>query len=152
MLTSTIGWRGDITVTVRGPSGLEVVEFPNLITNAGLDLLVAGLAGTDCEIKYVALGSDDTPPAAGDSDLGDEEYRRAVTSQTAGATGVTDTVTIIPPEDATSFTIREIGWFGGASATSTPGSGVLVARVLYERTKTNLESLQIDRSDTIGRA
>lgn len=154
MLTDRgLTWRGDITVTVTGPSGLEVVNFPNLITDAGLDHLAAALGGDDVgEITYVALGSSATAPTAGDTDLGAEEYRKAVTSHSAGLTGIMDTIVVVPAPDATGFTIREIGWFGGSAASISSGSGTLIARVLYERTKTTLESIQIDRTDTLGRA
>lgn len=150
-----VGWQGHVTVTARQPDGsLTVERFRNLITNAGLNLLRDALGGyaTDGQIKYVALGSGATAPAASDTGLALEEFRKAVTSQSAPATGELLTRLYVAPDEATTFTIRELGWFAGPAATSTPGSGVLVARVLYERTKTSLESLQIDRTDTLGRS
>lgn len=146
------GWRGDVTVTVNGPAGPQVWHGRNLITNGGLDLLVASLAGTDAEIKYVAVGSDATAPTVDDTVLGAEEFRKQVTAQTTIGTGIVNTSCVILPAEATGFTIAEIGWFAGADATASADSGVLIARVLYSKTKTNLESLQIDRADVLTRS
>lgn len=151
-MLNELTWRGDITITVIDAHGPTVTRIKNRITNAGLSLLAAALAGDDAEIRYVAVGSngDDTLDSA--TQLGAEEYRKAVTSQNAIGTGAIDTSIVLNPPEAVGFEINEIGWFAGADATGDPDTGVLVARVLYQRTKTNLESLQIDRRDTLGRA
>lgn len=149
-----VGWSGLITVTVVHSDGRRTVEtFPNLITDAGLDLLRDILDGTVAagEITWVAFGTGTTTPAAGDTQLGAEQFRKAVTKQQPAGVGKLDTSLYLAPGDANSFEIREIGWFAGA-ATAAAGSGVLVARVLWQHQKTNLESVQIDRRDTIGRA
>lgn len=156
MLSDATGWAGTITVVRRDLAGLVLdrVEFPNMITDAGLNLLRDVLSGAvaDAEIKYVALGAGSTAAAPGDTALVDEQFRKAVTAQSAAGTGALDTTLYVAPAEATEFEIREIGWFAGPDATSEADSGVLVARVLYQRQKTNLESIQIDRRDTIGRA
>lgn len=46
--------------------------------------------------------------------------------------------------------VSYIGWVGGASANSTAGSGYIVDKQAYNHTKTNLESIQIDKFDTKG--
>lgn len=123
-----------------------------MLTDAGLNLLAQALRdGSDIEIKYIALGAGSTEPAAGDTKLEDERFRKAVTKQEAGGTGESKTITYIAPFEANDFEIQEIGAFAGVGATSTPGSGVLIARALYNRQKTELESLQITRSDLFGR-
>ena len=81
--------------------------------------------------------------------LGNETFRKQVTSQAAGAVGVTITNLYVAPEEAVG-TIEEIGFFSGSSASATTDSGTLFARVLYSRTKTAVESIQIERTDTIG--
>ena len=146
-----VSWRARIRVIARYRDGrVEVEEFDNLITNVGLNLIRDGLDGADSEIKYVALGSNNTAPVVGDTTLGVEEFRKQVTKQELGATGVMVTTVYIAPFEATSFTIEEIGWFAGVGATATANKGVMVARVLYGRAKTNLESLQIERTDTFS--
>ena len=144
-------WQGKIRVIATFADGTQQIdEFENMITNDGLNLLRDSLRGQgDQQIKYVALGAANTAVAATDSLLGGERERFAVTSQTAGGNGVLTTVCFVQAYEATTFTTEEIGWFAGA-ATSALDSGTLVARVLYSRAKTGLESLQIERTDTIS--
>ena len=152
-VTEPTPWAGTVTVTIRNADGTVTVKtFDNLITDAGKNLLAQALRDTafDAEIKYLAWGTGSTAPAAGDTTLVAESGRKQVTSQTAGAgVGETDTVTYLAPDDA-NVAIAELGWFAGASATATADSGTLIARVLYSHTKTNLESVQVDRTDTVG--
>ena len=58
------------------------------------------------------------------------------------------TITVVSPSEA-NVAITEIGWFG-ADGTSSSGSGTLLARVAYARTKNSAESLQINRQDTFS--
>jgi hypothetical protein len=105
----------------------------------------------DAEIKYVALGTNATVPANGDIKLGTEVFRKAVTKDEAPGTGQAKTICYVAPFEANQA-IQEIGWFAGTSASSTPNSGIMVARVLFARTKNELESWQVERTDTFGRA
>ena len=145
-----MGWTGKIKVTTTYKDGrVEVEEFNNLITSAGKNLLRDGLRTvTDTEIKYMAWGSSTTAPAVGDIALGTETGRKVITKQVNGSTGALVTTTYLAPSDA-NMQIQELGWFAGVNATATAGSGVLIARVLWAKLKTNLESVQIDRTDTI---
>lgn len=125
-----------------------------MITDVGLDMIAQAMRdGSSIEIKYIALGSGTTVPAATDTALVTEQFRKVVTQQLANGTGDTKTICYIAPYEATSdmFTIQEIGAFAGPEASDTPGSGVMVARWLYNRAKTDLESLQISIDDIIGR-
>lgn len=145
-------WSGRVRITTRYLDGrVEVECLDNLITNAGKSLLRDVLQGivSDGQIKQVAWGSGDTAPAAGNEALGSELGRKQVTARTPGAAGVLTTTVYLAPYDAVA-SIKELGWFAGAAATDTPGSGVLVARVLWTKSKTNLESVVVDRIDTIG--
>lgn len=146
------GWHGTVRVTIRYADGTEHVdEFPNLITNAGLNHLRGCLEGTvtDGQIHYVGLGTSSTAPAAGDTQLGAEVFRKAITAQIEGSAGVLTTRCIITPADAVGVAIAEIGWFAGSAATSSANTGTMIAHVLYSHTHTNVESIQIDRQDTI---
>ncbi len=146
-------WRGHVKITARFTDGRppEVTEFDNLIVDAGLnaarDALVADASGP-AQIRVCALGDDNTAPAAGNTALGNEEFRKAITKTAAGATGVMVTTCYIAPYESVAQ-IEEIGWFAGDAADpDTADSGTLISRVLYSRNKTNLESLQIERTDT----
>lgn len=148
-------WHGRIVIRVRRLGGREeVLELTNTITTVGRNLLRDALRGalSDVEVKYMALGTDSTAPGVGQTQLGAETFRKVITTAAAGATGESVLTCYLAPYDCVGTVIAELGWFAGADATSTPNSGVMVARVLYSpsHTKTNLESIQIDRHDTLG--
>lgn len=146
------GWRHNGQTGLRIPGPHLLAQFPNIITNDGLDIMAAALRDptgvNDPEIAYVALGDDNTAPAVTDSALVSEQFRKQVTSQVAGATGVSITTLYVAPFEG-NFQIEEIGWFAG-DASGVADSGTLIARVLWSHLKDNLESLQIDRTDTIS--
>ena len=128
----------------------ETVELENLITDAGRNLMALALRDVTAlpEITFVALGDDATAPVVGDVLLGNEVFRKVMTQQVAGATGVSISTVFIAPQEANQQ-LEEIGWFAG-DASATVDTGTLVARVLFSRLKDNLESIQIERTDTIS--
>lgn len=150
-VSDLLRWRGVVRVVVlRADGTCEEAVIRNTITDAGRNLLRDVLSGAvaDGEIKYLALGSSNAPPSTADTKLGAEFFRKQITRQEATGTGVLETTVYIAPFEATQQ-IEEIGWFAGPDASEAPNSGVLVARVLYSRLKTQLESLQIVRQDSI---
>lgn len=99
--------------------------------------------------NYPANTSSVTPtPAAADTALHNETFRKSVSAQSAPGTGQGLTTLYISPQDANSV-IAELAWFAGAAAGPTAGSGVMIARTLYNHQHTNLESIQVARVDTI---
>ncbi len=154
-------WRpySNVKVTARDLGGhiIDVVEMSNLLTTVGLNIPRDGLAGdvADLEVKAMTIGDDSTAPALGDTILGNETFRKARTSQSKPSTGVVIYVQYIAPAEAVG-TIEELGWVAGAAVnTASPAgkdTGIMIARVLYSRTKTDLESLQIERTDTFAEA
>jgi hypothetical protein len=153
-----IGWLGQWEL-IRLDKGGNVIETtglrPNLLMDAGLNMIRDVLSGTisDAEIKYVALGSDATEPANSQTQLVAEEFRKIVTSQTDDpvTVGVLHTELFISDAEANSFKTEEIGWFAGAAAGAGADTGIMVARVLYSRQKTDEESWTIYRTDTMAR-
>ena len=147
-------YKGIVRITAEHADGTKQVdEFDNLITDAGLNHLRDSLTGDDAEaaIKYLVIGTSTTAPAAGDVKLGSEQFRKAITTAGEDGTGRAETITYVAPFEAV-FHIKELGWYAGASASTSVDSGSLIARVLYDRDKTNLESLQIERIDIIERS
>jgi len=132
---------------------VEEVDFTNLITNAYLDELAKVVQGqtTDLEIKYLAIGDDNTTPTATDTNLGNELFRKQVTSQDKTGTGEVTTIFVVIDSEAV-FEWQEIGVFAGSTATASADTGVLISRVLYNRDKTNLEELQVTRKELYRRA
>jgi len=125
-----------------------------MITNAGLNMIKNAKRGTvtDLEYKIIAVGSDNTPPAAGDVALGTETKRKLLTSKTDGGNGIVDIVAILQADEAVGQ-IEEVGIFAGAAAAVlTPDSGILVARFLYSKLKTNVESIQFNGQDIVAEA
>jgi len=145
-------WDGEVRIVVRKPGRAgRVTVLNNLIVDSGKALLALALRDGAAlpEITYVAVGSDNTAPAAGDTALGTETFRKAVTAQAEGsASNKTITTVYLAPYEANGQ-IEEIGWYGG-EATDDADSGVLIARVLYSKLKDALESIQIERTDTVG--
>jgi len=152
MIKERQGWKGRVRITVRNLDGdiLDLVEMDNLITTVGLNMLRDLLKGdiSDGEIKYCGLGDDDTAPALGNTTLGNEVFRKILTSSSSPDDGQLKTIFYIAPDEAVG-TIEEIGWFAGAAAGAGADSGIMISRVLYSRNKTTLESIQVERTDTI---
>ena len=112
-----------------------------------------GLYGdvTDLETKYTAVGTNATAPAITDTQLGTELFRKVTTSHSKPADGQIKHIVYIAPAEAVGA-LKEIGWFAGVLAGAAANSGIMISRVLYDHAKTNVESLQIERTDTIEEA
>lgn len=144
-------WSGRVKIIVNYAGTEQVFELKNLVTNAGRNLLREALRiPIDAGIRFVALGSGTAPPAVTDTQLQAEQFRKVVTRQEVGAVGEMITTMFVAPFEANTFVINEIGWFAGPDATATVNSGILIARVLWTRAKNNMESIQIERRDTLG--
>lgn len=149
-------WTFNVKITAFDLDGniKDVIEYKNLIPTVGLGLQIDAWQGlvADIEIKDMALGNDNTPPVLADTTLGNEIYRMALTSQAEVTPTSLRSIAIVPAADAVGL-IEEVAWFAGAGADGVgPDTGVMISRVLYNRTKTNLESLQIERTDTMAEA
>ncbi len=147
-------WSGTFSIVITTPTRQKVVRLQNMITDAGLNYmrdLLDGSINPPTEIRYIAFGSSNAPLAASDTKLGNEFFRKQVTKQELPGTGQVASTVYIAPYEANQQ-IEEIGVFAGPDATAAKDSGVLIARVLWSHLKTELESLQIVRTDTISRA
>ena len=116
------------------------------VTNAGVNLLRDSMRGvlSNTQILYVAVGTGSTAPAATDTQLVTEVFRKALTSSAnGGAAGEGIFTLYLSPQDVVGTAIAEVGWFAGSSASGTANSGVLIARGLYSHTKTSSESINI---------
>ena len=135
----------------------DITEIKNLVTTVGLGMVIDFFQGlvADGEIKDMAVGSDDgtiLPLALTNTTLGAETDRWTMTTQAEASTTSLLSIVYIPPADAV-YQIEEIGWFAGPAADGVgPDTGIMVSRVLYSRNKTALESLQIERLDTLVEA
>ncbi len=104
-------------------------------------------------ITQLGVGTSNAVINVADTTMGNETFRKAMTTQTtSGVGGLVSSVYISPTEAV--FAIKELAWFWGVTALATPNydTGIMVARVLYTRNKTNIESLQVKRTDTFSEA
>lgn len=115
-----------------------------MITNNGLNLLRDTLYDS---ITHIAVGSSDAV-IENPTQLGNETFRAPITNKSKPATGISEAITSLLDSDG-SMNIREIGIF--ANGTDTLNTGILISRILWKRDKTALETIQISRTDTIGR-
>ena len=117
------------------------------VTAAGRNLIRTG----SWLPTYVAVGTSSTPPTTSDTQLGAESFRKAVTTYTNGGTGEVLVSMYMAPSDDVGDNIQEVGFIGGASATSNPNTGVLIAHGLYSHaSKSNTESIQFTLDFTIS--
>lgn len=143
----------NVVITVRDLEGniIERTNFQNTIVMVGRkmwrDMLKGDIA--DGQLKYCAVGDDNTAITDADTLLGNEVFRKAFTAESTPADDEYITTCYITPAEAVGL-IEEIGWFAGAAAGAGADTGIMVSRVLWSRNKTALESVQIDRHDTVA--
>lgn len=147
-------WLGSFDIFVKKNEEWEhETTIQNTIVDSGLNFLREVLRGaiTDGEIKYIAVGTSTASVSTSQTQLGAELFRKQIYSKTATGTGQLQSIAIFEDNEAIGQ-IREIGVFAGTTASSVSNTGIMISRVLYSKDKTSLESLQIQRTDTITRS
>lgn len=122
------------------------------LTNVGHNLIRDALKGADnAKILYFALGSGTSTPAASQTKLDTELFRKAISSYANGAsTGEALINCYVAPTDAVGANIQEVGVFAGNSAKSTANSGIMVGRALWAHNpKLNSESITLQLDITV---
>lgn len=146
-MKGTIKATGEVHIRVVGADGQikHNRKVKNLVVTAGLTLLANRISDatpdSGCLVNYIAVGTDNTAPAAGDTTLGAENARKQVASRTNSAAVAAISTTFNAGEVPTS-TINELGLF--IDGTGTANSGTLLARVLDTFAVTALDSVFID--------
>jgi hypothetical protein len=113
---------GTLTVTKNGKVEREV---KNLVVTAGKELVAASLAGGSTTVTHMAVGTGSTAAAAGDTALGSEIDRNALTN--SGGTASNNTVTFDCTWNAGDGTgaLTEAGLFTASSG------GTMLARTVF---------------------
>jgi len=110
--------KGHMSLELRGPDGLlkEVREVDNLIVTVGKNGIADQLLASPTISKpsHMAVGTGSTAPAAGDTALGAEIDRNALTTKTR-STNVVTMVGDWAAGDGTNSAIAEAGIFDAAS-------------------------------------
>ena len=117
---------GSLLVVVTGKDGQvkEQHEFKNLVVNVGKSFVASRMVGTAANImSHMAIGESNTAAAAGDTALGSEVGRVALTSGTSASNVVTYTATF--PAGTGTGAIVEAGIFNASSA------GTMLCRTVF---------------------
>lgn len=148
---------GQFKIIVKNSKTKEIIKeeiINNRIMDAALSEIIKGYTSTapDIAIKYIAIGTGDTAITDTDTTLDTEVFRKLYTiPPTLTDLGTVETKFDIIDTEA-QVLIKELGIFGGSTASATPDSGVLISRILWDfnKTPTDLE-LEITRIDKVVR-
>lgn len=145
--------QGQIKLTLTNvKTGKKVVEFyKNLFTTAGKESLAQAIqgetGGNQGIITYCALGTDDTAPALGDTDLGTELFRKLVSVRSfLNNQAIFETFYTTSEGNGN---LKEAGLFGD-DAGATPGSGTLFCHAAIDRVKSASDTLSLEWTVIIG--
>lgn len=117
---------GSVNVVVRGDDGAVKQEFtvPNLVVDSGLDFIASRMKdATATAMSHMAVGTNTTAAAAGDTTLGTESARVALTSTTVTNNAVAYVATY--PAGTGTGALTEAGILNASSA------GTLLCRTVF---------------------
>lgn len=129
-------------------------ERHNLVPDVGLESIASRLSGTDSPttigtITYCALGTGTNAPAAGNTTLQTEVFRKQVSVRSYSSK--TTRLRTFFNTDEGNASLKECGLFGD-DATTTTDSGTLYARTNIDKVKTDAETLTLDWTITVADA
>lgn len=125
--------------------------FENITPTVGFAQLTKALTNNiaspaEIAVNYHAYGTSNTAPAAGNTQLGSESGRKAITSLAYSGNKAFYTIFYTASEAVGTF--AEVGLF--INGTGTANSGSLWDRSLLAFTKTALQTMTIDYEDTFS--
>lgn len=127
MINEDLKLRGDVAIVLKDKDGnvKDSREIHNLVVNAGLEFICSRMAGTSADVmSHMALGSDTTAAAAGQTDLlSILGAREALDSTTASS----NTITYVSSFEAGEGTgaVTEAGIFNAVT------SGTMLCRTVF---------------------
>lgn len=125
MINEQITITGQVRIVVTGADGQvkDQREIKNLVVTAGKQFVAARMVGTPAAMSHMALGSGATAAAAGDTALGTELGRVALSTGTA--TGATVTYFAMFGPGVATGAVVEAGVLNAASA------GTMLCRTVF---------------------
>jgi hypothetical protein len=125
MLQEMIKVTGKLNIQLFDKSGAlkDSRDVENLVVAVGKEFIAARMVGTPTEMSHMAVGADNTAAAAGNTALGSELARVALTSDTVAGAVVTYVATFGP--GVGTGAIVEAGIFNAAS------SGTMLCRTVF---------------------
>jgi hypothetical protein len=124
--TENLKASGSLRVVVTGADGKvkEEREFKNLVVTVGKNFVASRMVGTSAAVmSHMAIGSNNTPAAAGDTALGSELGRVALAGASAATNVVTYTATF--PAGTGTGAVVEAGIFNAGVA------GTMLCRTVF---------------------
>lgn len=118
--------KGKFVFELVGPDGKikNRVEVDNLVVTVGRNHIASRIVGTaQAVMSHMAIGTSGTAPAAGDTGLGGEIARVALSGWSASGNVATATASFGP--GVGTGTLQEVGLFNAAS------SGTMLCRATY---------------------
>lgn len=126
MFTEELKVTGRLVVELFNPDGSlkESHEFDNLVVTTGKNFIASRMVGTAAAImSHMAIGTDSTAPAAGNTALGAEVARVALGSGTSSGAVATYTATF--PAGTGTAALTEAGIFND------PSAGTMLCRTTF---------------------
>ena len=140
-MNDSLNLRGDVCIKLNDEI---VLEKKNLIVNTGKNFLASAVINSSASpFTYMAIGTNTTAAAVGDTALGSELVRQAFTSS-SGASNVVTLVTTYAAGTGTGA-LTEAGIFNASS------SGTMLSRIVFSAiNKGSADSLTITWTITVG--
>lgn len=108
--------RLDIVVTSQDGEIKQKESVENLVVTTGKSFVASRMAGSSASVmSHMAIGTDNTAAAAGDTALGSESARVALTSTTVNNNDVIYVATFTAGTPASAAVITEAGIFNASS-------------------------------------
>jgi hypothetical protein len=125
MFAEQIKVTGQVSIVITDKNGQikDQREIKNLVVTTGKEFIAARMVGTPTAMSHMALGSNNTAAANGDTALGGELGRVALASATA--TGAVVTYTASFPAGTATGAVVEAGVFNASS------SGTMLCRTVF---------------------
>lgn len=116
MIQETVKATGELNIKLFGPDGQLKSEktVPNLVVTVGKTFIAARMVGTPTAMSHMAIGSGTVDPAVGDTTLGTELARVALTSSTSALAVVTYVASF--GQGVGTGAVTEAGIFNASSA------------------------------------
>lgn len=128
MIADNLKLKGRLNVVVTSPDGeiKEEQEIDNLVVTTGKNFVASRMAGTSAAVmSHMAIGTGSTAAAAGDTGLGSEAARVALTSTTVNNNDVVYAATFSPGTPSSTTAVTEAGLFNAGS------SGTMLCRTVF---------------------
>lgn len=116
MIQETVKAKGELNIKLFGPDGELKSEktVPNLVVTVGKTFIAARMVGTPTAMSHMAVGSGTVDPVVGDTTLGTELARVALTSSTSALAVVTYVASF--SQGVGTGAVTEAGIFNASSA------------------------------------